>query len=174
MKGFTMKKSLIILGVLCITWISSAQDTSLSCDPPCRKGYACQKGICVELCNPPCPIGLNCVNYDCIPIKQDISMKTHELSPQHSHVLGCVLGTAGVLVSIAAIIAGFANPATYTYQGPPNNTTYTQTDQGIQSANTAAIVGGSIGLAIFVPIAIVSYVRESKYKDYEASIRNHD
>lgn len=168
-----MKRYFIVIGMLCSIWSSFAQDTSLSCSPPCRNGYACKNGVCVELCNPPCPIGLKCIKFDCIPVNQNISIKTQELSPQHPHVAGCVIGTLGVLVSAAAIIAAFANPATHTYQYNLS-TTVTVVDEGIQAANTAAIVGGSIGIAVFMPLAIVSFVRQSKYKDYEASRQKHD
>lgn len=40
------------------------------CDPPCRAGYYCKDGDCVEKCNPPCPDGMRCTDSgDCVPIQ---------------------------------------------------------------------------------------------------------
>lgn len=38
------------------------------CAPPCRDGYLCMRGNCVEACNPPCPEGEQCVSGgQCVP-----------------------------------------------------------------------------------------------------------
>ena len=40
------------------------------CDPPCRAGYYCKDGDCVEKCNPPCPEGMRCTDSgDCVPVQ---------------------------------------------------------------------------------------------------------
>lgn len=47
----------------------SALAQSSDCDPPCRAGYTCKDGDCVEKCNPPCPEGQQCTDSgECVPI----------------------------------------------------------------------------------------------------------
>ncbi len=44
--------------------------TNKGCVPPCRSGYVCVDGKCVELCNPPCPPGETCDNKgNCVSIQ---------------------------------------------------------------------------------------------------------
>ena len=39
------------------------------CRLPCREGYVCARGACVEECNPPCPEGTRCVDgLDCVSV----------------------------------------------------------------------------------------------------------
>lgn len=125
------------------------------CTPPCRVGYTCQDGKCIELCNPPCPPGTKCANYDCVEYAKSLQKEAAEISPQHSHAAGCILGTLFMVASAAAIVAGLVLPT----NGDPNVTT----------ANVSAIVAGTVGLSIFIPVSIVSYVRESRYLDWVAS-----
>ena len=42
------------------------------CFPPCRSGYICHKGKCIEKCNPPCPSGTKCTkDGECEPAEKD-------------------------------------------------------------------------------------------------------
>lgn len=47
-----------------------AEQVVVDCFPPCRNGFVCNKGQCIELCNPPCPSGTRCNgNGECIVVK---------------------------------------------------------------------------------------------------------
>jgi hypothetical protein len=54
--------------------VSKAQEqppqatSGTECFPPCRPGYLCHEGACVEACNPPCGPGERCsAEGDCVP-----------------------------------------------------------------------------------------------------------
>lgn len=40
--------------------------TGAACIPPCRSGYTCLNGVCVESCSPPCRSGYVCLNGQCV------------------------------------------------------------------------------------------------------------
>ena len=152
---------LMTFGLL-LFWINaqSAQDSSAasnasSCTPPCRVGYTCQDGRCIELCNPPCPPGTKCVNYDCVEYAKSLQKEAAEISPQHSHATGCILGTLFMLAGATAVVAGSVLPT----NGDPN----------VATANISTIVAGAVVLSISIPVSIVSYVRESRYLDWAAT-----
>jgi|GEM_PF-5515765 hypothetical protein len=44
--------------------------SSNECVPPCRTGYFCKDGNCVEACNPPCPANYRCdgQTHECLPL----------------------------------------------------------------------------------------------------------
>lgn len=62
--------------------LSNIENGSVSCTPPCRKGYICVDGQCVSACNPPCPPGYVCDSElnDCVP---DVSRE--ETPPSRFH-----------------------------------------------------------------------------------------
>ena len=48
--------------------LPSARAQANDCVPPCRDGYLCHEGQCIEACNPPCPDGEQCVGGgQCVP-----------------------------------------------------------------------------------------------------------
>lgn len=52
----------------CFSSILSAKENE--CFPPCRSGFLCYEGICIEKCNPPCPQGYKCNDLgECINSK---------------------------------------------------------------------------------------------------------
>lgn len=49
----------------------SFRKTTTPCIPPCRTGFICIDGNCVDNCNPPCPKGFKCApeQSECIPMQ---------------------------------------------------------------------------------------------------------
>lgn len=65
-----------------VSAVYSAED-STGCYPPCRSGYLCLSGRCVEQCNPPCPANQHCTEKgDCVPNDQPASPVFNK---QHKH-----------------------------------------------------------------------------------------
>ena len=52
------KKLCVLTLLLCIVTSTLAGDDK--CFPPCRSGYFCHEGTCINRCNPPCPEGYRC------------------------------------------------------------------------------------------------------------------
>ncbi|MBN1758377.1 MAG: hypothetical protein JW863_08680 [Chitinispirillaceae bacterium] len=45
------------------------ENSADECYPPCRTGFLCHRGECIERCNPPCPDGTRCnARAECIPV----------------------------------------------------------------------------------------------------------
>lgn len=52
--------------------------TGSNCYPPCRSGYLCHQGQCIELCNPPCPPGTRCSgNGECVAT-ESVKLNSHK------------------------------------------------------------------------------------------------
>lgn len=49
------------LGFLILGSLVETTALAKDCVPPCRDGYMCRQGKCVEACNPPCPEAEQCV-----------------------------------------------------------------------------------------------------------------
>jgi hypothetical protein len=57
-----------VFGILILASMAPATSEAQDCEPPCRDGYLCLKGRCIEACNPPCAEGEQCVgNGQCVP-----------------------------------------------------------------------------------------------------------
>jgi len=52
---------LATFGPLAFVALVATNAQAQECVPPCRDGYVCVQGECVEACNPPCPEGEECV-----------------------------------------------------------------------------------------------------------------
>jgi hypothetical protein len=63
-------KVLLSASFFLIVLSAYAEDTT-ACFPPCRAGYLCFHGKCIEQCNPPCPAATKCnSNSECVPIER--------------------------------------------------------------------------------------------------------
>lgn len=53
------------------------------CFPPCRSGYLCHEGECIEACNPPCPEGERCTDEgECVPAPSAAPKPAPEPAPK--------------------------------------------------------------------------------------------
>lgn len=53
----------VVAGVVAFASAASADEASppeAACEPACRAGYACVKGVCMSACNPPCAASETC------------------------------------------------------------------------------------------------------------------
>ena len=57
----TIVRLVAALGVLVSGSLFAAPVQAKDCVPPCRDGYLCHQGKCIEACNPPCPAEEQCV-----------------------------------------------------------------------------------------------------------------
>ncbi len=55
-----MKSILLLIVVASLTSSAKVSSTNKECVPPCRTGFYCNDGACIERCNPPCPKGYTC------------------------------------------------------------------------------------------------------------------
>ena len=68
--------------LLCHFHIAAQQD---SCFPPCRSGYVCHNGSCIENCNPPCPNGEKCTGAgECVPANSMLIAPVSPAAPSSS------------------------------------------------------------------------------------------
>jgi hypothetical protein len=126
---------LFSIAFICIfSYAAYGQDTS-SCFPPCRKGFICIHGHCIEQCNPPCPTGFRCAeNGDCIPVEQTAPTLSVPTIPKkvHKHT--------GFYLSINLGVAGGSNITS----GFPSSDTV----QKISLSSAGEQLSFSIGIAI--------------------------
>jgi hypothetical protein len=122
--------------VFTLTFSALGQDTS-ACIPPCRTGYICLQGRCVEQCNPPCRTGYLCNGKgDCIPVDKTTSTVPGKI---HKHT--------GFYLSINVGLTGGSN----TTSGFPSSDTV----QKLTLSGAGMLTGFSIGNAVKENIILI-------------------
>lgn len=76
----------LALGAILLGLRAAASDASASCAPPCRSGFQCIAGACVEACNPVCGEGLRCIElapgkHDCLTAQTADAVLSEKRSP---------------------------------------------------------------------------------------------